>query len=156
MKKEEPVESRILYTVSPARLSSLSTEMERQEGLALGELETSAGAPLSIFLPFNHAVIAGKEPAVMKRNVIAQIDLAESAGDSVPAGSSLAGDATAGYIDENVVLVLSGGNHERLPENGDTLGNGKKSVDVEAVNDNFSVTLADKNAGDCGFPPAGP
>lgn len=114
--------------------------------LALGELEASASAALTIFLAFNHARIAGEIPVGAKRSIVGLIDLAKRAGDTVAASAGLTIGATALNVDQNVELVLAGSHHEGLTNHHRMFALNEILGKVFSVNNDFAGAFAQKHA----------
>jgi hypothetical protein len=119
--------------------------------LALGELEASACAALTVFLALDHSRVAGQEAIRLKGGVVTLIDLAQSARNGMTASASLAGRATANYRDNHIVAILAGRHHKRLTNRYGKFRLAKILIELAIVYHDFTSTLAKIDTSDGTF-----
>ena len=76
------------------------------ERLALGELRRTTGSLQAVLLALLHTRIAGEEASLLQGSAQLGISLAQGAGDAVTDSTSLAGNAAAADIHQNVKEVV--------------------------------------------------
>ena len=109
--------------------------------LALGELETPAGASLAVLFPFNHSGIAGKITVAPKAGVISLVYLAKRPGKTMTAGSGLTIHTPAVDIDKYIEFILAGSNHKGLAYHKCMLALAKILNKFFAIYRNFSASV---------------
>src|SRR5262249_39883798 len=97
--------------------------------LALGELRRLARLVQAGLLPLDLTRVPREEALALERDTQLRVRLDEGAGNSVPHGSRLSGQATAVDADAEVVLPLDPGHLER--RDGDRLPDRAREVLVE-------------------------
>ena len=114
--------------------------------LALGELGSTTGGLQTVLLALLHARITSQETSLLQIAAQFGVGLAQGAGDTVTDSASLAGEATAVYVNNNVELANGIGNAEGLVN--DELHGLKTEVlvDVSAVNGNNAATGIEANS----------
>ena len=113
--------------------------------LAFGELEAPSCAGASVLFTLNHAWVAGKVTVTAQTGVIGMIHLAERAGESVAASAGLTVAASAVNIDQYVVFVLVGCNHQRLADYVHMFFQSEISGQILVVDYDFSAAVPDIN-----------
>jgi hypothetical protein len=121
---------------------------EASRPLALGELEAAASTTLAVFLPFNHAGVAGQKPVRPKGGIVGLINLAQGAGQTMAASTGLTVRSATRNLDKDIEFVFAGGNHKRLPYLHCVFTLYEILGKVFSINSHFSGTFAKKNASD--------
>jgi hypothetical protein len=113
---------------------------------ALGELEASACATLSVLLALLLTSVAGEEPVALEEGPEVAVELQKSAGDAVSDGTGLPALSAALDGDENVELLEELGGLEGLTEDHDRCGAVEVLIGGLSIDDDVSGAGAKSDA----------
>ena len=130
--------------------ANCSFSSENLVRLALGELGSTTGGLQTVLLALLHARITSQETSLLQIAAKFGVGLAQGAGDTVTDSASLASEATAVYVNQNVITSHLGQGQ------GLTDGHLQRFIaevvfDITIVDDDLAFTSNQTNAGHSGL-----